>query len=169
MRRAPVLIAVLLLASSAPQAAEPHLTGDIAVIDGDTIEIAGTRVRLDSVDAPELGQECRIAERTYDCGMVARTALLDLTAGARVVCAMAGPPTTGGEEGRPGRCWADGYDLSEGMVYTGWAVADAAAPGRYALLQQGARTNARGLWKGRFLAPERWRAGARLEEAPSGR
>lgn len=167
MRAGPFLIilTVLILAAPVRLAAEAGLTGEVVVIDGDTIEIAGERLHLDGIDAPELGQDCSIAQRTYDCGMVARTALLDLTAGARVVCAVR-EGSAARDDGRPAQCRADGYDLSEGMVYTGWAVAAAAAPPRYVLLQQAARTEMRGLWKGRFLPPHRWRAGLRLDRAP---
>ena len=38
------------------------LTGRASVIDGDTIEIHGTRIRLEGVDAPESGQSCTDTE-----------------------------------------------------------------------------------------------------------
>lgn len=163
MRTVISVFTVFILALGA-HAAEPRLSGPVTVIDGDTIEIGGARLRLAGIDAPELGQGCRIGGRSYDCGMVARTALIDLTAGARVACELRASGSPAGDEGRPARCWADGYDLSEGMVYTGWAIANPTAPPRYAALQQGAQAAPRGLWKGRFLTPKEWRAGARLEE-----
>ena len=36
------------------------LTGTASVIDGDTIEIRGQRIRLHGIDAPESGQSCKI-------------------------------------------------------------------------------------------------------------
>jgi endonuclease YncB( thermonuclease family) len=45
-------------------AADDNLTGQASVIDGDTLEIHGTRIRLWGIDAPESGQlsvEARIA------------------------------------------------------------------------------------------------------------
>ena len=103
-----------------PLAADGELRGTPEVRDGDTIVLQGRRLRLDGIDAPELGQSCRIKSRLYDCGMVARTALLDLTAGAEVVCRPLGPGPGGLTLAR---CFADDYDLSEGMTYTGWALA----------------------------------------------
>ena len=35
------------------------LTGQASIIDGDTLEIHGTRIRLWGIDAPESGQLCR--------------------------------------------------------------------------------------------------------------
>jgi endonuclease YncB( thermonuclease family) len=147
-----------------------QVTGPPRVIDGDTIEVAGRVIRLYGIDAPELGQVCRIGERAYDCGKIARTALLDLTAGVAVRCKLASPNPEGSPEdsdtdGRIGHCRADGYDLSEGMAYTGWALALRSVSERYVIFEEQARTARRGLWKGPFIAPWDWRAGVRLPPA----
>ncbi len=155
---------VLAAAPFAPAGAE--ITGPPIIIDGDTIEVQGVAVRLIGIDAPELGQTCRIGQHAYDCGKIARTALLDLTAGVPVTCKFVPPETAGapddGPEGRIGRCSADGYDLSEGMTYTGWALALRRVSGRYLGFEDQARTARRGLWKGQFVTPWDWRDGARL-------
>jgi len=45
------------------------LTGQASVIDGDTIEIHGTRIRLWGIDAPESTQLCRGEDSLqYRCG-----------------------------------------------------------------------------------------------------
>jgi endonuclease YncB( thermonuclease family) len=148
-----------------------EVTGPPRVIDGDTVEVQGTVIRLQGIDAPELGQSCRIGARPYDCGRIARTALLDLTAGATVTCKLApagsegASPEDGGPDGRNGRCRADGYDLSEGMAYTGWALALRRVSQSYLAFEERARAAGRGLWKGRFVAPWDWRAGARLPQS----
>ena len=116
---------------------------------------------MHGVDAPELGQSCTIKGRPYDCGMVARTALLDLTAGTPVTCRTLEPVGQAGPDGRPGRCTAGGYDLSEGMAYTGWALAERTVTTRYAPNEDDARAARRGLWKGKFEAPWEWRRAAR--------
>ncbi len=36
--------------------ADGDLTGQARIIDGDTIEVAATRIRLEGIDAPERGQ-----------------------------------------------------------------------------------------------------------------
>ena len=167
-------VAGLLLLIAAPaQAGEDRASHTIqaaavTVIDGDTIALGARTFHLAGVDAPEPGQVCTVKGRSYDCGMVSRTALMDLTAGAAVTCTPLDEAGTSADpvtEGQPARCLADGYDLAEGMAYTGWALADRATTTRYVRLENDARKAGRGLWRGRFVAPWRWRAGARIDPA----
>ncbi len=51
---APLIVALLLTPASASSA--DTITGRASVIDGDTIEIAGNRLRLHGVDAPKAGR-----------------------------------------------------------------------------------------------------------------
>lgn len=142
-------------------AAASGLAGTPEVIDGDTIVLSGETIHLFGIDAPELGQQCAIAERLYDCGAVARTALLDLTAGVEATCELVSTIEGGIIIGR---CQAAGYDLSEGMTYTGWALARRDVAERYAPFEDGARQARRGLWKGTFVTPWAWRTGERLPQ-----
>ncbi len=167
MRRVPrslvLLLAAIWLLAMTGQPALAEITGRPKIVDGDTIELQGQAIRLYGVDAPELGQACTIGEQTYDCGMVARTALLDLTAGVAVTCRVLAPePGAAAGEAKPGRCFAQGYDLSEGMTYTGWALALREVSERYLVFEERAQAAGRGLWKGRFVTPWDWRGGARL-------
>ena len=156
----------LLAVTGHPALAE--IAGMPKIIDGDTIEVQGQAIRLYGIDAPELGQACTIEERAYDCGLVARTALLDLTAGVAVTCqvvsaeVISAEPGRAAEDGRPGRCFAQGYDLSEGMTYTGWALALREVSAHYLVFEERAQAAGRGLWRGRFVTPWDWRGGARL-------
>ncbi len=164
-------LALALVAGPSGPPARAEVAGPPRVIDGDTLAVQGRVVHLYGIDAPELGQACRIGARSYDCGRIARTALLDLTAGVTVSCKLAPASPAdprpeanpeGGAGERIGRCSADGYDLSEGMAYTGWALALRPVSERYVAFEERARAARRGLWKGRFVAPWDWRAGARL-------
>jgi endonuclease YncB( thermonuclease family) len=57
------------------------------VIDGDTIEVHGTRIRLAGVDAPESKQECQRPDGTaWRCGQQAALALSDRIARSVVNC-----------------------------------------------------------------------------------
>ena len=143
------------------EAAASGLVGTPEVVDGDTLVVVGETVHLIDIDAPELGQQCAIAGRLFDCGVVARAALLDLSAGAEVICELIST-IAGGEI--IGQCSAAGYDLSEGMIYSGWALAQRDIAERYTAIEDGARRAGRGLWKGEFVAPWAWRNGERLPQ-----
>ena len=53
------------------------VSGPARVVDGDTLEVRGTRVRLHGIDAPESKQRCRSAGRTWPCGYEATQVLSD--------------------------------------------------------------------------------------------
>ncbi len=111
------------------------------VIDAQQLELAGKRWRLPHIHTPRPGDVCAFKDRQIDCGLIAKTALQDLTAGAVVVC-----------DTSDGLCRAGGYDLSEGMIYTGWARAAKDAPAKYKKLEKDAKARRRGLWQGAFPA-----------------
>jgi len=144
------LLAVLLTGLAAiaaqPVHAEDEISGPVRVVDAATLTVGGIAVRLHGIATPVPGDRCDWRDRTIDCGRVATTALLDLTAGATVRCALHADEA----EPRPATCRADGYDLAEGMIYTGWARPTATAPARYRTVEEDARTRGRGLWQGRF-------------------
>ena len=145
MLRRLILMAVLALPGAALAA---ELSGPFEVVDASTIAIAGQQVRLYGIRTPAPDAQCAFRQKTIACGRVARSALLDLTAGARIRC------TTVGEdaEGRTTAvCRANGYDLSEGMVYTGWARAVSA---RYLRFEADSQARRRGLWQGEFALSE---------------
>ena len=59
----PFILAVLLFA--APALAD--ITGRARIIDGDTIEIHGERIRFHGIDAPESRQLCRLDGKPWQC------------------------------------------------------------------------------------------------------
>jgi len=57
----------------------PLIQGTASVIDGDTIEIHGERIRFDAIDAPESSQLCLdAAGKRYRCGQKSAFALADM-------------------------------------------------------------------------------------------
>ena len=62
------------------------LTGPATIIDGKTIEVAGQRLQLFGIDAPQLEQTCLWPNKTIPCGKLAKWALIDLLIGATVTC-----------------------------------------------------------------------------------
>ncbi len=53
------------------------VAGVASVIDGDTIEVHGQRIRLHGIDAPESRQLCRLDGKPWQCGKDAANALAD--------------------------------------------------------------------------------------------
>lgn len=154
-RHRSIRLALCLLAlASFPARAQDALVGPAEAVDGRTLRVAGEVVRLADIDAPDPAQTCTMKGRNYPCGRLARTALADLLAGARVECRIAGRAA----DGPPiASCMADGFDLSLNMVHTGWALADRRQSTRYVEIENSAREAKRGLWRGDFQPPSAWR------------
>jgi len=132
------------------------LAGAARIVDGDTLEVAGQRVRLFGVDAPELDQVCQRAGHDYHCGKVARAALWDLVGAANVSCQPQG--ATPAQDGVVlATCSAGAVSLNEGIIRAGWALADPQAADRYLAIQADAEQARRGLWRGEFEPPWQWR------------
>ena len=96
------------------------LTGRASVIDGDTIEVHGQRIRLHGIDAPEGGQTCDDATgKPYRCGQVAALALADKIGTGTVSCEQR-------DVDRYGRivavCRLDDLDLNAWLVTEGLAI-----------------------------------------------
>lgn len=155
--RAVILVAAL---SLSPFATAETVIGRASVIDGDTIEIRGDRIRLAAIDAPERGQNCRDAKNaTYRCGSAASFALADRIGAANVRC-------EGSRRDRFGRliaeCFLGRESLNGWMVEQGWALAYRRYGGeRHAAAEARARAAKRGVWQGEFTPPEAHRRGQR--------
>ncbi|MYE03275.1 MAG: thermonuclease family protein [Alphaproteobacteria bacterium] len=151
------LLAALLL--SGTSAARDVLTGPARVLDGDTIEVRGQRVRLHGIDAPESTQMCLdAAGRAYGCGRVATEVLAAGTGRGSVDCRIR-------DIDRYGRlvavCYRNGSDLNAWMVSQGHALAYRRYGHDYVAHEDAARARRLGIWQGRFVAPWDWRRGVR--------
>jgi endonuclease YncB( thermonuclease family) len=131
------------------------LIGRALVVDGDSIEIGGARIRLDGIDAPELDQSCTDARgQPWSCGRMAARELRSHIAGRELHCA----PSRSDRYNRAVAVCSlpDGSDLNGWMVRAGWALAYGRA-GSYRSQQQEAQAARRGLWAGTFMPPWEWR------------
>lgn len=132
------------------------LSGQATVIDGDTLDIAGQRVRLHGIDAAETKQWCTDhASKPYACGIEAKEWLTWLLNKATVICI----PKAGKD--RYGRilavCATDGIDINGWMVGRGLAMAYVAYSLDYLHLELDAERRKIGLWRGTFTPPWVWR------------
>jgi endonuclease YncB( thermonuclease family) len=132
------------------------MSGAARIIDGDSLEVGGVRIRIFGIDAPEYRQQCRNARgESYACGREARRALDRLIGGRIVTCT---PVSHDRYERDVAACAVIGRDLGDAMVRAGHAVDYARhSGGRYAAAEQEARAAKRGIWAGEFEMPEAWR------------
>lgn len=156
-------IAALIVTLATSAASAETIAGRAVVIDGDTTDIHGRRIRLLDVDAPETRQLCEDWMGVeWRCGQQAALSLYDWIDERTVTC-----ETT--EMDRYKRmlahCTIGDQDISEWLAENGWAVPyrdckcqtirDAASRAKVW------RTN---IWSGTFMMPWEWRRALRHQQ-----
>src|SRR5512134_1081004 len=113
----PAVLALLFAALARPSFAD--VTGPATVIDGDTLVVAGERIRLEGIDAPELHQTCTAYGQQWACGRTSAEWLQEHLNGRQVEC-------VGHARDRYGRllavCYVGGESINERIVREGWAL-----------------------------------------------
>jgi endonuclease YncB( thermonuclease family) len=147
---------LLIFSATGPTSAQDRIVGVASVIDGDTIEIRGQRIRLFGIDAPESSQLCeRTTAERRRCGQQASFALADRIGRATVRC----DPRDLDRYGRVvAVCFRGNEDLNRWMVATGWAVAFSRYSLDYVADEAAARRSQVNIWSGNFDMPWDWRA-----------
>ncbi|MGB3389198.1 MAG: thermonuclease family protein [Pseudaminobacter sp.] len=135
------------------------LVGRASVIDGDTIEIHGERVRFNGIDAPESAQLCADAGgRMYRCGARSAQALSQwLAASLPTSCQFVERDQYGRFVGNCSR--SDGASVQRWLVRNGHAMDwPRYSNGAFAKEQSTAKAEKTGIWQGQFEPPWEWRA-----------
>ena len=104
-----VAMALVVGAVLATNRQESVLAGPASVIDGDTLRVAGQKVRLQGLAAPELDEPG---------GEAAKNALIELIKGQHVTCQLDG---TTSYDRVVGICYAEGKDLAAVLIRWGFA------------------------------------------------
>ena len=147
-----VLALILLLPMSAAMA---DITGKPRVVDGDTIHINQTKIRLHGIDAPEMKQTCRTSKgKEQLCGVLAKQALERLVRDQDVTC-------KGDTRDRYKRliavCYVGSLNINERMVTSGWALAYRRYSTDYVRAETLAKSRREGMWRTEFVPPWKWR------------
>jgi endonuclease YncB( thermonuclease family) len=153
--RALGLVLFLLAWATVTVSAQGPIVGIASVIDGDTIEIHGQRIRLFGIDAPESSQLCvRPSGERWRCGQRASFALADQIGRTTIRCERR-------DVDRYGRvvavCFKGAEDLDRWMVANGWAVAYRRYSLDYVADEDTARRKRIHIWSGAFDMPWNWR------------
>jgi endonuclease YncB( thermonuclease family) len=134
------------------------VTGTPSVIDGDTLDISGARIRLHGIDAPESRQLCQKDGQSYPCGRQAALALNGLINRRSVHCKAR-------DRDHYGRivavCFLGDIGLNEWLVRQGHAVSYRRYSKDYVAAEDAAQAARRGIWDGEFELPWEWRRAKR--------
>lgn len=155
MNRIPLILMLGLgLCAGTLHAAEP-IVGRAFVIDGDTLDIHGTRIRIFGVDAVESSQQCVKGGQRYPCGRMASNELAEWIGQRTVHCT----PTGGVTYNRiVARCTVGGEDIGQHQILAGWAFdAPKFSQGEYAPMQRQAEAAERGVHGGQVQSPLEYR------------
>jgi endonuclease YncB( thermonuclease family) len=150
----PTILALLLL-TLLPSPAHADITGKPRVVDGDTIQINQTKIRLHGIDAPEMKQTCKTRKSKEQlCGVLAKQNLERLIKGQDVIC-------KGDKRDRYKRliavCYAGPFDINKQMVTDGWALAYRKYSKDYVRAETFAKSRREGMWRTDFVPPWEWR------------
>jgi endonuclease YncB( thermonuclease family) len=159
-------VLVALIVGSIQVALAGDFTGQARIIDGDTLEIHGTRIRLWGIDAPESSQLCRGEDSLqYRCGAKAANDLDAFIARRPVNCL----PISLDRYGRTvATCSVGGADLGDWLVRNGLALDwPQYSKRKYDEAQREAEHAGRGMWAGSYVEPWLYRVCIRASGSPS--
>ncbi|WP_164658021.1 thermonuclease family protein [Tropicibacter sp. Alg240-R139] len=141
------------------------LSGPARVIDADTWDVGGTRVRLHGIDAPELDQTCtRVSGQGWECGAWATQQVRNLYGGQAAQCTS----VTQDRYGRTvARCSVQGNDVGQAIVSYGLAFAFRKYSTDYVGAEIRAKSAAVGLHAARIALPWDHRAAKQTSDKPA--
>ena len=143
-----------------------EISGIPKVVDGDTIHINNYKFRLEGIDAPEMRQQCKKESfkisfligltfyKDYSCGRVSKEKLITKIDTAEIKCISSSKDRY---KRYIATCYKGKTNLNQWMVRNGFAIAYRRYSKTYVPDEEFAKENKLGLWKGKFMEPEKWR------------
>jgi len=163
------LLAILFVFALGAITKTGRIAGSAHVIDGDTLDVGGHRIRVFGIDAPEKAQKCNGANGTdWACGKAATRELASLVTGKRIACAVKNPDQY---DRLIALCRDGAMDIGAEMVRRGMAWAFIKYETPYVSLEARPRAMGIGIWQAPTMTPwefrkKRWHVEAQL--APKG-
>ena len=159
------IVCLVLALTIAHFAAQTFAGSAFEVVDGDSLQTPSRRIRLVGIDAPEYFQECEDSQgKKYKCGKQAKAYLENLIKkgyanGKKLKCRTEGVDRYNRELSV---CYIGDVELNFEMVKSGNAVSYKNE--KYSLVEKRAKQRSKGIWQGKFMRPEIYRAIKREQE-----
>ena len=158
-----IIITLLVLLSNS---IAEEISGIPKVVDGDTVHIDNYKFRLEGIDAPEMRQQCKKESfkisffigltfyKDYSCGRVSKEKLITKIDTTEIKCISSSKDRY---KRYIATCYKGKTNLNQWMVRNGFAIAYRRYSQTYVPDEEFAKENKLGLWKGKFMEPEKWR------------
>ena len=158
-----IIITLLVLISNS---IAEEISGIPKVVDGDTVHIDNYKFRLEGIDAPEMRQQCKKESfkisffigftfyKDYSCGRVSKEKLITKIDTTEIKCISSSKDRY---KRYIATCYKGKTNLNQWMVRNGFAIAYRRYSKKYVPDEEFAKENKLGLWKGKFMEPEKWR------------
>ena len=158
-----IIITLLVLLSNS---IAEEISGIPKVVDGDTVHIDNYKFRLEGIDAPEMRQQCKKESfkisffigltfyKDYRCGRVSKEKLITKIDTTEIKCISSSKDRY---KRYIATCYKGKTNLNQWMVRNGFAIAYRRYSKTYVSYEEFAKENKLGLWKGKFMEPEKWR------------
>ena len=127
-----------------------NIEGKARVIDGDTIYIGETKIRLHGIDAPEKNQKCFFHNKDWECGKRSTLYLKKIISNHNVMCETRNKDSY---KRYIGICYINDENINKLIVRNGWAIAYKYYSKDFIKDELIAKKNKLGIWKGSFQEP----------------
>ena len=127
---------------------------EVRVIDGDTINLNGEKIRFSGIDTPELKQFCVMDDKKDSCGLKAKQILVDKIGNLKVTCIREGKDQY---KRTLAECFVNNESLSSYLVRSGYAFAYRRYSEKFIDDEDYAKSNKLGMWGMKFEFPWDWR------------
>ena len=130
-------------------------SGKAFIIDGDTLKINGTKIRLVGVDAPEISQTCKTHGHIENCGEIVKLRLVQATSNEDTICYSHGKDFYGRILAE---CYVNDININKWLLREGLAVYYHNKNFKsYKILETLAKQEKIGLWDSEFQNPRDYR------------
>ena len=123
---------------------------ELKVVDGDTINLNGEKIRFTGIDTPELKQTCTKHGIKDYCGVTAKKILIDKIGNNIVECIVEGKDQY---KRTLAECFVNNESLSSHLVRSGYAFAYRKYSKKFIDDENYAKNNQLGMWSMKFVYP----------------